>query len=312
MMQNFQHNIQLPGPQGNMEGPSSTPSAAARTQLGSLQPAAARNEVSNVEMQGTPHMSAAAEAALNQSLWAPRARPAPRIDHLASSPQGAGPETSEDTAQSQEEENNPQVTICANCGLKGHCNRACVTALYPHGDIQGCYRCNDRSHIIDDCTMQPPLTDRDRYQIEVVERVGLPPLRSRQGWERLAIAMKHNWAGPISRQMMATLQGDAFRRDTLRRWNYNLPPALQAVSLVYDPATADLEHIRSLPSQGYVELRNNTRGLSQICNRPADQQQLQLMSPAPPLDDTGSPTAQDWEDDTGDNTGNDIDVPTVV
>ncbi|KAF3059407.1 hypothetical protein GL218_04931 [Daldinia childiae] len=159
----------------------------------------------------------------------------------------------------------PRLLVCANCDIVGHALRDCVTHWTPAGDIPGCYRCNRMNHTIDTCRIQPPIDDATRYNLEVVNRVGRPPLRSTRGWNQLAIAMNHSIPGPISRMKMISLPPTHFNR-----WDYNISAQKQKNKLVLDPATRDLDHIHVLPDQGYVPERhpNNMRGSNQTDNQP--------------------------------------------
>ncbi|KAI1375740.1 hypothetical protein F4677DRAFT_460060 [Hypoxylon crocopeplum] len=122
----------------------------------------------------------------------------------------------------------------------------CVTPWAPSGDIPGCYRCNSLTHTIDTCRVRPPLDLEARYAKEVQGRVGRPPLRSTLGWNQLALEMNHEGPGPISRMMMGRLSSRYFQD-----WNYLLTDEQQFHLLVADPATINLERIRTLPDQGY-------------------------------------------------------------
>ncbi|KAK6952837.1 hypothetical protein Daesc_005131 [Daldinia eschscholtzii] len=167
---------------------------------------------------------------------------------------------------------------CPNCQSAGHVLRDCVSRWTSSGDIPGCYRCNSLSHCIDDCNVQPPYDAATRYHHEVVNRIGRPPLRSTRGWNQLAVVMNHQAAGPISRQRMGTVPITQFRQ-----WDYNRPAEEQENILILDPATSDLEHIRNLPDQGYVQrrYRNDMRGRNQIDNRAADRQWRRIQDPLP-------------------------------
>ncbi|KAI1646961.1 uncharacterized protein F4817DRAFT_316363 [Daldinia loculata] len=144
----------------------------------------------------------------------------------------------------------PIDIVCANCRRHGHALQGCVTVWDPSGDIPGCYLCNVLTHTIDNCPKGSQLNNATRYQLEVVSRIGRPPLRSTQGWNRLAVVMNHQGPGPISRKRMATLD-----RNHFHRWNYDLSPINQRSLLVEDPTTHNSSYIRDLPDQGYFETR---------------------------------------------------------
>ncbi|XXH03235.1 hypothetical protein Hte_009633 [Hypoxylon texense] len=145
----------------------------------------------------------------------------------------------------------PQVPFnnyCANCGRSDHVLLDCVEKWSPSGDIPGCYRCNTLRHTIDTCNQTPPYTDESRYHAEVVQRVGKPPLRSTQGWNKLAIQFGHDTPGPISRIRMQRVHPNHFRD-----WDYSRPASEQAHLLIQDPATENLQAVEVLPSQAYQQ-----------------------------------------------------------
>ncbi|KAI1138007.1 hypothetical protein F5Y05DRAFT_384846 [Hypoxylon sp. FL0543] len=158
--------------------------------------------------------------------------------------------------------------ICANCGQKDHELRQCVSIWSEAGDIDGCYRCNKIDHIIDDCPQLPRIRDLARYEAEVLGRAGRPPIRSRRGWNELAVTMSHIGPGPISRQAMAGLP-----RTHFQKWNYLLPWQEQRELLVPDAATANLDAIRVLEDQAYKRPShpNDMRGRNRIDNRAPQQ-----------------------------------------
>ncbi|KAI1770591.1 hypothetical protein F4818DRAFT_446006 [Hypoxylon cercidicola] len=135
--------------------------------------------------------------------------------------------------------------VCANCNRMGHTLSQCVTNWSPAGDIPGCYRCNTLSHIIDTCHL-PPYSDRMRFEIEVLQRRGLPPLRSTRGWNQLAVLFHLHTGGPISRRGVLRLD-----RRHFDSWNYNLSVAEQGHLLVLDPDTANMGAISVVADQGY-------------------------------------------------------------
>lgn len=162
----------------------------------------------------------------------------------------------------------PRVLVCANCGIEGHTLRDCVTHWTLAGDIPGCYRCNDISHTIDSCPVQPPYDDAMKYQIEVIDRSGRPPLRSTRGWNQLAVAMNYRGPGPISKEYMKGLYLTHFNT-----WDYGLSLMQQWDLLIKDPATVSLEQIKNLPNQGYDDLPRDKRGRVRIRREKRDPSQ---------------------------------------
>ncbi|KAI1773869.1 hypothetical protein F4818DRAFT_452834 [Hypoxylon cercidicola] len=143
----------------------------------------------------------------------------------------------------------PSQPRCANCHRTGHLLHQCVTNWDVSGDIPGCYRCNLLNHTIDECAVQPPIDDENRYYFEVTLRAGLPPLRSTRGWNQLAIEYGMTTMGPISRQRMIRVPYNHF--DT---WNYEIDAESQSHLLIQDEATADEERVKVLADQGYRAL----------------------------------------------------------
>ncbi|KAK8007924.1 hypothetical protein PG989_001914 [Apiospora arundinis] len=79
---------------------------------------------------------------------------------------------------------NRQISICANCRQLDQTLAQCVSPISRSGDIPGCYRCNTLNHAVDDCKMEP-LSDRERWQSEVRDHAGMPPLRSLEAGPRM-------------------------------------------------------------------------------------------------------------------------------
>ncbi|OTA97679.1 hypothetical protein M434DRAFT_26409 [Hypoxylon sp. CO27-5] len=144
----------------------------------------------------------------------------------------------------------PALSDCANYGQRGHCLGDYLTTWSLSGDVNGCYLCNSIDHTIDDCPEHPNVQDSTRYEYEVVRRSGRPPLRSRRGWNELAVRMEQDAPGPINRQRMIMVQ-----RQQFVGWDYRRPSTEQEHLLLIDPATENLEAIRVLEDQGYRSLR---------------------------------------------------------
>ncbi|KAI0117628.1 hypothetical protein F4776DRAFT_673111 [Hypoxylon sp. NC0597] len=163
----------------------------------------------------------------------------------------------------------PEPEYCGNCDLPGHTLGACVTHWTGSGDINGCYRCNRYDHMIDDCSLLPRTPDSVRFQTEVVNRAGRPPLRSRRGWNELAIAHGYDGLGPISRQGMIMVP-----RTHFNNWNYALSAEEQSNLLVRDEATQGLAAIRTLEDQRFQPPVHpfDMRSRSKIDNRPRRKQ----------------------------------------
>ncbi|KAI2770203.1 hypothetical protein F4815DRAFT_450610 [Daldinia loculata] len=190
-----------------------------------------------------------------QPDFQPQVQRAPREHNARPQQPPAEPEELPAEVQHPPPQLQPRVLVCANCGIEGHALRDCVTHWTPAGDIPGCYRCNDISHTIDSCPVQPPYDDAMKYQIEVIDRSGRPPLRSARGWNQVAVAMNYRGPGPISKEYMKGLYLTHFNT-----WDYGLSSMQQWDLLIKDPATVSLEQIKNLPNQGYDDLPRDKRG----------------------------------------------------
>jgi len=108
----------------------------------------------------------------------------------------------------EEEEEEEAMMLCAACRIipdrrilaEQHELSRCPFPT-PKGDISGCVICNDLTHFYDECPVRKTYPDHARqgkdYHYCVVNRGGLPPVRSREvNWPAMMAASEHTRSLP--------------------------------------------------------------------------------------------------------------------